>query len=316
MNDPDVLLRAVDGLCSSRDWATLIQLQLLCRDALTRGKQLWSVDHHIDYRLALEAPAEWAGPVVNETASRFLLGPLPEVAASTHGWNELAAYVPVGPARSVFAHERVLRGEDLSSETSIDPHVLEIPLAIESWEPVYALATYATHRADFPMPRLPALELADLPPAARKTEDRAAVDALTDVVSTWTESSNGRIDIACVEGSAPGAIAALGLSKVAIAQLDLSEAVSLIAWAGASGGAYGKRRGAASGRFSAWWTVASLTDLVEDWPVSGAELAAAGRELNWYAFSDLFPTTGWSFHLAVEDPEHDLAWAVAAGDAA
>ena len=315
-NDPDALLRAVDGLCATREWDLLTRLQMLCREAVTRGRQLWSVDHHIDYRLALEAPAEWAGPVVNERASRFLLGPLPEVAASTHTWGELAPHIPDGPARALTAHERVLRGEDLRADTSIDTHVLEIPLQVEEWEPTYPLATFASDRAEFPPPRLPPLDIAELPPARDAVHDPAAEDALGHIVSTWTETSNGQIDLAAVSGDAPHAIAALGLRKAAIAELDVRQALAFIAWAGASGGAYGRRRGAAAGRFSAWWTVATLTDLVDDWPVSGDELAEAGAELRWYAFSDLFPSTGWSFQLAADDPVHGLAWAIAAGDAA
>lgn len=315
-NDADALLRRVDGLCSGRDWQTLSYLQTLCREAVTRGKQLWSVADHIDYRLALEAPAEWAGPIVTETASRFLLGPLPEVVASTHTWVQLAPHLPEGPARAVVAHERVLRGEDLRQDASIDRAVLEIPLVAEPWEPVYPLATYRPHKAEFPMPQLPPYDLADLAGPAPATDDPGAREALAAIVATWTDSSNGRVDVAAVEGDARSAIASLGLRRAALAELSLQQAMGLIAWAGASGGAYGRRRGAAAGRFTAWWTVATLTDLIHDWPIAGEELVEAGTELTWYAFSDLFPSTGWWFKLAAEDTMHGLAWAVSAGDAA
>ena len=215
------------------------------------------------------------------------------------------------------AHERVVRGEDVRDDDTIDRHVLELPLLIEPWEPDYELATYKSDRAEFPMPRIPALEPVDLPPArASVVHDVAASDALTTIVGTWVESSNGRADVRSVKGDAMAAIAALGLRRAALARLNVAEAMALVAWAGASGGAYGRRRGAAAGRFTAWWTAAVLTDLAEDWPVPGDELAAAAAELRWYAFSDLFPTTGWAFHLAAEDPEHGLGWAIAAGDAA
>jgi hypothetical protein len=316
-SDTDGLLRVVDGLCAARDWNALTRIQVMCREALARGRQLWSVDHHIDYRLALEAPGDRAGAVITESASRFLLGPLPEVAASTHTWAQIGSHIPVGPARAMTAHERVVRGEDLDADDTIDPHVLELPLRLESWEPAYALATYHSHRADFPMPRIPSLEMTELPAAnTTKIQDISAADALTGIVATWVESSNGRADVSAVEGTASEAIAALGLRRAAVAELTVAEAMALIGWAGASGGAYGRRRGAASGRFTAWWTAAVLTDLAEDWPVPGDELAHAAAELRWFAFSDLFPTTGWAFHLAVEDRDHGLAWAIAAGDAA
>lgn len=315
-NDPDALLRAVDGLVSSRDWETLHHLQMLCREAVERGKQLWSVADHIDYRLALEAPPEWAGPVVTESASRFLLGPLPEVAAMAHTWEEMEPYIPAGPARAVFAHERVVRGEDLRNAPGVDPAAAEVPLVLETWEPDYPVAEYRSGRADFPTPAIPALEVVELPGPARRIEDRPGVEALGALTAAWTESSNGRIDVVAVQGDAAGAIAALGLRRAGLTELTLPEAMATMAWTAASGGAYGRRRGAAAGRFAAWWTVAALTDLLEDWPLSGLDLSEAGRELKWYAFSDLFPTTGWSFHMAVEDPMHGLAWAISAGDAA
>ncbi len=315
-NDPDALLRAVDGLVSSRDWEMLSHLQKLCREAVERGKQLWSVADHIDYRLALEAPAEWAGPVVTESASRFLLGPLPEVAAMSHTWDEMAPHIPSGPARPVFAQERVVRGEDLRGAAGLDPDAFEVPLRVEPWEPDYPLAEYRSDRADYPTPIIPALEVVDLPDRAARIDDHQGVEALSAITAAWTESSNGRVDVVAVRGDALGAVAALGLRRAAIAELTLPQAMATIAWTAASGGAYGRRRGAAAGRFAAWWTVAALTDLLEDWPLTGLDLSEAGRELKWYAFSDLFPSTGWAFHMAVEDPVHRLAWAIGAGDAA
>jgi hypothetical protein len=58
-----------------------------------------------------------------------------------------------------------------------------------------------------------------------------------------------------------------------------------------------------------------MTDLLEEWPVKPGDLGRAIHELNWFVWSDLVPPTGWSLHLAVEDPGHNLAWAVAAVDA-
>jgi hypothetical protein len=102
--DPDELLRVIDGLCEARDWDGLVDLKDRCLHAVERGKQLWGVAEHVDYRLALEAPGPWAGAVIVEGAGRFTLGPLPEVAASTHTWAELDPHIPEGPLRSVTAH--------------------------------------------------------------------------------------------------------------------------------------------------------------------------------------------------------------------
>ena len=314
-NDPDELLRIVDGLCSTRSWDDLVLLDALCTEAVGRGRQLWGVSGHIHYRLALEAPGAFVGPVITERASRFLLGPLPEVAASTHEWRDLADHIPEGPARAIAAHERVVRGEDLRHDDDIDAAVLEIPLALETWEPTYALAGYGSDEAHFPMPDLPPINRIDLPRPGNRLEADAAVDGLTQLVEPWATSSNGNVDVAVVDGGALQAIAALGLRNAAAAELSTKQAMALMAWAGASGGAYAPRQGAAAGRFGAWWAAACITGLVDDWPVAGDELAEACDEVQWYAWSDLFPTTGWGFHVAAADPLDGLAWAISATDA-
>ena len=82
--DLDELVRLVDGLCRSREWSEVVRLRDRCRHALERGLQLWPVAEYAEYRLALEAPGSFAGPVVREGAGRIALGPLWEVAGSTH----------------------------------------------------------------------------------------------------------------------------------------------------------------------------------------------------------------------------------------
>ena len=49
--------------------------------------------------------------------------------------------------------------------------------------------------------------------------------------------------------------------------MTLAEALAWLAWAGASGGAHGRRRGAALGRFGALWVLAAVLDLTDEWPV-------------------------------------------------
>ncbi len=278
-NDPDELLRIIDGLCASRDWEDMLTLRLMCDAAVERGKQLWGVSAHIDYRLALEAPGNYAGPVVTEDASRFLLGPLPEVAASTHTWDELTNHLPAGPARAVTAHERVMRGEDLTEAENIDPYVLEIPLVVAEWEPDYATAAYRSNRADFPMPSLPGTQIVNLEEAGDAVADDDSVDGLRSLVGPWGDSSNGNIDVVAVDGTSTAAIAALGVRNASAVDLDPAAAMSVMAWAGASGGAYSPRRGAAAGRFAAWWAAAALTGMIDDWPVHPDHLGEAISEL-------------------------------------
>jgi len=87
-----------------------------------------------------------------------------------------------------------------------------------------------------------------------------------------------------------------------------------MAWAAASGGAHGRRRGMAAGRFGAWWALASIAGLADSWPVPPDELEAAAATLRFLLWDASEPETGWSLHLAVEDPDQGVAWAVSAID--
>jgi hypothetical protein len=154
----------------------------------------------------------------------------------------------------------------------------------------------------------------DLPGPVDTLEDLESESALADLVLAWTTESNGRCDVVTVEGSAIRAIRSLGLADARIAEIEPERALAWMAWAGASGGAHGRRRGAAAGRFGAWWAVAAITDL--DWPVAPDDLGRAIAGLRWAWFDDGAPGTGWQLRLAVEDPVSGLAWAVSAVDSA
>ena len=311
--DLDGLVRLVDVLCREGDWEGAVLLRDRARAALERGLQLWPAAEYAEYRLALEAPGAFAGPVVVEGAGRFALGPLWEVAASSHLWAELGGHVPAGPARSLAAHERVLRGEDLTGDTTVDRGVVDIPLVLQGWEPGYPVAVFHADKADFPSPFHPALRPLTLPAAGREVEDDESSEALLDLARPWAEQSNGRVEAVVVEGDAAGAIAALGYTEVAAGGLDGSVALAWMAWAAASGGAYARRRGAAAGRLSAWWAAAALAGL--DWPVEPGALGEAVVGMRWLAWEPPEFTSGWGLHLAGEVQAEGLAFAVAAADA-
>ncbi|MCP3857714.1 MAG: hypothetical protein GY698_23815 [Actinomycetia bacterium] len=312
LGDIDELLRHVDRLVADRDWAGLVDLRDRSRAALERGRQLWPVAAQCEYRTALHAPAELAATMVVEGAGQFTLGPLAEVVAQGSGWAALAPHVAPGPLRSVLAHERILRGEDLTTVADI---ALEVPLRIQSWEPDYALAEYREFEADFPHPDLPRGDRVELPPPAPGVDDPDVVNAFRSVVQPWTAQSNGRAEVVAIEGTAEEAVSALGPRLARWVPLSPADSFALLAWAGASGGAHGRRRGAAAGRIEAWWTAAVLTGLDDTWPVEPEDLGQAAAELKWFAWSRDEPDTGWNLRLAIEDPVDGLAWAVAASDA-
>jgi hypothetical protein len=72
----------------------------------------------------------------------------------------------------------------------------------------------------------------------------------------------------------------------------------------------------AAGRFDAWWALAALCGLDEDWPPEANELGEAASELEAFVWDSAEPDTGWALRLAFEDPADGLAWAVSATDSA
>lgn len=312
--DLDGLIRLIDGACDAKDWERLARIGGAARSAVLTGRQLWPAATLAEYRTALLAPAEWAAQVITDESSQFSLGPLTEVIAQNHTWAELSPLLPPGPARSFVAHERVLRGESIDDDGTIDP-VLDTPLWLEPWEPAYELAVYKPNEARFDPPPFPSTPIeVPLPPPGELIGDPDTVEAFRELVAPWTAHSNGRIEVAVVEGDHLEAIAALGPARARITTLTSAEALSWMAWAGAVGGAHGRRRGAAAGRFGAWWTIAALCGVLDDWPLAPDDLGDLARGLQWFWWDAYEPPNGWQLQLAVCDPVEGLSWAVSAQD--
>ncbi len=305
-SDTDELLRIVDGYCAGQDWDQLLAIRQRCQEAVTRGKQLWGVDEHIRYRLALEAPAQWAAPVLAEGRGRFTLGPLPEVAASRKTWQEMEPFLAHGPERMTFAAERIVRQDKVDD-------VADLP-ELQDWEPVYSLPLYKSDRIETPSPKLSPAETVSLPGEFSIADDPISEQALNDLVEPWVTQSNGRSQTVTVEGSPLQAISALGLRAAHISRLDPKLALAIMGWTASSGGAHGDRRGAAAGRYLAWWVVASLSDL--DWPAPADDIGSAVTGMEWLWFDDKSPDSGWALRLAIGDPSSGLSWAISASDLA
>jgi hypothetical protein len=309
--DLDEVVRLVDGLCVSRDWDAVVATRDRCRAVIERGLQMWPAAEYAEYRLALEAPASYAGLVVVDDAGRFALGPLWEVAASTHAWADLAGHVPMGPARTLAAYERGLRGDDPTADQDLDFELLDLPFVPEPWEPRYEVAEYKGSEARFPAPEMPRLAEWKTTTGADRGADEG-VEALLALVAPWGDQSNGTVAAALVNGTAEQAVGVVAGGSVVGVEITPAQGLARMAWAGASGGAYGRRRGSPMGRFAAWWAASVLTG--NEWPADPDDLGEAISRLRWVAWEPVDARPGWSASVAIEDREAGRAWALLALD--
>jgi hypothetical protein len=310
--DLDELVRFVDSTCDARDWELLVDIRNEARTAVSTGRQLWPIATLANYRLALWSPSEYAVRSLDDTARTFMPGPVSEIISVHHNWEELEEHLAPGHDRSLVAHERALRGDVIED---VEHSVLEIPMSPQFWEPPYVLANYTDDGVDFPAPDLPScrdgIETFDATPI----DDPDSIRAFRRLVEAWTAHSNGEADAVVVEGGVAEALGALGITEARTAPLTAQEALEWLAWAGASGGAHGKRRGAATGRGEAWWLLATFVGLADEWPCNADELGEVVNSLEFTAFTyDKAPTVGWGLHLVIEDPEEGLAIALRATD--
>lgn len=313
--DLDGLVRLIDDYCETRSWNDLLGLRDACKAAVANGRQVWPASTLAEYRLALLAPAEIAVLVVGEQAGRFTMGPLTEVIAQNHQWSELSEFLDHSPTSTYIAYECAIRGQKIDSK--LFP-ALESPCSLLQLETNYALAEYHDNEAKFPTPAIPDMGNAIAVPAslANIVEDSEASTAFHQLVDAWTTQSNGELQMSCVEGSVLDALSTLNMHEARLSLLTSGEALAWLAWAGASGGAHGRRRGNALGRDAAWWTIAALTENTSRWPVSDHELIDAVNVLQWFWWDANEPTTGWNVQLCIHHPYRNRSWALSLCDRA
>ena len=314
-NDLDALNRLVDEFSSQRAWESLLQLRDRARAAFERGYQLWPAAAHAAYRIALDAPGEFAALVLDDQGGAFAFGPLPEVVAATHDYEEIAPYAIKNPALTHFAYECVVRGEDLRTERIEHGEMYSVPLWLGAWEPDYLLAEYHRDRADFADPDPIVGRPANLSVADRVQRIDAECDetlvALRDVALAWQRSSEAVVRVVAVEGAAIDAVSVLAQSDgVRIASLSGAEAVQRVAWAGSHSGPHGRRRGAAAGRDVALHAAALMVGFDARDDIDIEELGGAVSEVNWLWWQGPDVSTGWSLRLAVEDRSDGIAFAI------
>ena len=306
--DLDGLVRLIDDYCETRSWNDLLGLRNACKAAVANGRQVWPASTLAEYRLALLAPAEIAVQVVDEEAGRFTMGPLTEVIAQNHQWSELSEFLQPSPTSTYIAFECSIRGQQVNS--GLFP-ALESPCSLLPVESNYALAVYHDNEAKFPTPAIPEMGSAIAVPAssANVVQDSEVSTAIHQLVDAWTTQSNGELRISCVEGSVLDALASLKVQEARLSLLASGEVLAWLAWAGASGGAHGRRRGNALGRDAAWWTVAALTGQTSNWPLSDEESITAVNSLQWFWWDANEPTTGWNVQLCVHHGGRNRSWA-------
>lgn len=322
--DLDGLVRLIDERCTDRDWAGLLRVRDRCTAATREtGRQLWPAATLAEYRLALHSPPEWAAIVLDGEAGRFTIGPLSEVAAVHHTWADLVPHLQPVPVALFVAHERALRGEAIDPQTLAGlPPVLDIPVMPRPWEPAYPTSSYTDAGAEHPEPSVSGrLEPVTVPRthaevAALVIDDESTESAVRQLVDAWTSASTGHAELVCVEGTHLDALAALGVRSARVGAIRGHEAMAWLAWAGASGGAHGRRRGMALGRFSMWWVLGALGDLHDEWPPSDHDVETLLAELSWYRWDAHEPEGGWRLQLLVENETEGVAWAINASDAA
>jgi hypothetical protein len=246
--------------------------------------------------------------VVDEEAGRFTMGPLTEVIAQNHQWSELSEFLQPSPTSTYIAHECGIRGQQVDGD--LFP-ALESPCTLLSIETNYALAEYHDNEAKFPSPTIPVMGSAIAIPAssANVAHDSEVSTAFHQLVDAWTTQSNGELRISCVEGSVLDALAALEIQEARLSLLTSSDALAWLTWAGASGGAHGRRRGNALGRDAAWWTVAALTGQTSNWPLSGEDSMTAVNSLQWFWWDANEATTGWNVCLCIHHADRNRSWA-------
>jgi hypothetical protein len=311
--DLDGLVRLIDDYCETRSWHDLLGLRDACKAAVANGRQVWPASTLAEYRLALLAPAEIAVQVVDEEAGRFTMGPLTEVIAQNHQWSELSDFLKSSPTATYIAYECGIRGQRVDGE--LFP-ALESPCTLLSIETNYALAEYHDNEAKFPTPAIPEMGNAIAVPvsSANVVHDSEVSTAFHQLVDAWTTQSNGELRISCVEGSVLDALASLDVHEARLSLLSSSDALAWLTWAGASGGAHGRRRGNALGRDAAWWTIAALTVNTFHWPLSNNDLETAVNSLQWFWWDTNEPATGWQLQLCIHHADRNRSWAISVHD--
>lgn len=309
--DLDALVRHVDDACASRDFDHLLRVRDAARSAVDTGRQLWPIATLANYRLALWAPAHLAVRALDDVARQFMPGPVSEILAVHHDWEQLSPHLDEGHDRSLVAYERALRGDTIGDD---EARALDVPFAPAYFEPRYVVAGYDDDGLVEVVPETLDPTIVVTVPDTTPMED-ATVDAFRDMMRPWTAQSNGTARAVVVEGGVIEACGAIAPGTVRTGRITLGEALSTLAWGASTGAAHGNRRGTATGRSEALWLMSVFTGLDDSSPDSLDELGEVLADCEFHVFeNDETPTDGWGFHLVIVDPSEGISAAFSAHD--
>ena len=319
MGDLDALLIRIDHLCADREWA-----------GVARPARPLPAGHRA-------GPAAVAGGQPRRVPAgpggarpgrrRRCWCPVPGASPSAR-WRRWRRRPTRGPScgptwrprpeAGMVAHERVVRGEDLTGDDRVDPTALELPLRLQPWEPEYPLATYRAHKlevADVPPPRWSRSRLRPGRPRRAGGRPRGhpgpggtgsgrGSRSPTARSTRWRWRATRRRH----RRPRPGG-AACGWAR-------WRRPTPWPSWPGprpagaptAAGGGW-PTDGSRPGGRSPPWPAASTTGRSVPTTWARPRPACAGTGGTTAA-----PATGWSLHLAVEDHRRGQAWAVRATD--
>lgn len=253
---------------------------------------------------------------------RFGLGPLTEVVAQRHRFDELAPHLD-SSLIAVVAQERVLRGEDLRDDdravAAIADSGADVPAVLQAFEPDYALPEYrADTRLDggFLLPDDGWSGASDASGVPHDDRAERVCVALRACVEPWLSESEGVIELAAVHGGADDVLRTLERRAITTGQL-----FGLVAFAAASGGARGRRRGAAAGRASAWWVARTAAGLdTATWSDASTDVLADELEfrLEDLELAALRPASAasWSLGVVITDAQAGWSAGISASDLA
>ena len=183
--------------------------------------------------------------------------------APPHVSPRCAAHVPPGPRLGFVAHERVAARRARRCRRACWT-CWRSRSSCSRGSRSTAWPTYTDEGIDAPAPEVPpaqAFRPAAVRAAATRVDDDTVTSAVRQLVEPWTASSDGHAEVACVEGDADDAVAALGVPG-RTAGTTVGRSTRWRGWRGQAPAAAHTDGGAAAalGRFGAWWLAAALCD--------------------------------------------------------